>query len=265
MNVSYIVFSVLLYGATVYIGRFLRYLNSTFLVPSSADFALALSLISLLLTHNIDPSIVLLGALATAFLLWKSGGRQVLYLKGAAYAITLLIMPFLSYDAYEYARSMLTGFLFVNQTMLTFFVITSALTLFLMLFERPLLYSIFDPEYASFRGLKPGLWFALLTLTSILMGFTMTLSYGFLLAHVIALVASSSKEAKTSIVTFSVITLVLSSLTAIPLACAISAVVAKGVEVLLLRFRGQGKVQALRPTGLRGPRTDLPGVQKGAV
>jgi len=265
MNVSYLVLSFLLYGATLYLGRFLRYLNSTFLIPSSADFALALSLFSLLLLNKINSIIILIGAFVTALLLWKSSGRQVLYLKIAAYTFTLLIMPFLSYDAYEYARSMLTGFLFVNQAMLTLSALTLTMTLFLMIFEKFLLYSIFDPEYASFRGLKPALWLALLTLASILMGFTMTLSYGFLLAHVIALAASSSKEAKVSILSFLTIAFVLSFTTAIPLACAISAVAAKGVEVLLLRLRGQGKVWPLWQTSLRGSRTDVSGVQKGAM
>ncbi|NPA84426.1 MAG: hypothetical protein GXO07_00275 [Crenarchaeota archaeon] len=259
MDVSYWSLSVALYAVSLYLGTFLRYTGSTFLIPSSADFALALVLLSLLLFKNINVYLIIIGALITSIMLRRSGPKQVLYLKIGAYTVALTSLPLLDYDVYEYARSVLTGFLFVTPDMVALTSISLALTLLLFVNKKVLEFSIFDPEYAELVGLRPWLWLGLLSFSAITTGFAMALSYGFLLAHVVALSASGTTRFK-GVILFAAFSAVLSVLIATPLACALSATAVRGLEVLLLRRAGLLEVLRVWKARLPLPRRPVPGL-----
>ena len=261
MDVSYFVLLTLLYATTSFLGKYLRFLEGTFLIPASSDLALAVTVLSLLFFHEVNLPFLTASSLLIAFLIWRSKGRQVLYVKAIAYTTVLLALPYLSYDVYEYAQSLLTGFLFVNETMVALTLLTLISSFILFLFRKNLLYSIFDPEFASLKGLRPGVWLGLLSVSSILDGFSLTLSLGFLLAHVVALSASGARGGAKSLALFAIITLALSTFTAMPLACAASAAAVRGLEVLLLRLGGEGALRGLRASGVRKALAEVPGLR----
>ncbi|ABU81301.1 hypothetical protein [Ignicoccus hospitalis] len=251
MDVSFILLNSVLFATTSYVGKYLKYLKASFLVPASSDFALAATILSLYFLGRADATFLIFATIPVAAALWKSRGRQILYLKAIAYTVTTLMIPYLSYEVYEYAQSLLTGFLFVDPNMLYLSVITVTLTSVLVAFRKNVIYSIFDPEFAALKNMRPALWIGLLVVTSIIDGFSLTLSLGFLLAHVVALSAVGVRETPKAAVIFFVTSLALSSVVAAPLACAASAVAVRAGEVLLLRLLSGREVRGLRATGLR--------------
>ncbi len=263
MDVEYYLLGLALFLITSFIGKRLRYMKSTFLIPSASDFALAAAVLSLLLLGKVSIVVLLLAALLVSIVLSKTKGSQVLYLKIVAYTTVLLSLPYLSYDTYEYARSLVTGFIFVTPPLLTLTALSIAISIMIALFDFNLKASMFDLEFASFIGSYPRIWLSLLSFASIVLGFAMTFAYGFLLAHVIALSAAEARAL--ALVLYALLSALLMIFVPAPLASSLAAAVAVGVEMLLLRKIGETKVREVWKARMRLPLPALPGMRQRAV
>ena len=122
-----------------------------------------------------------------------------------------------------------------------------------ILYDKHISYSLFDPEFSELVGIKPKLWISVMLFLSVLVGFTMTFMYGFLIAHIIALSTFNVRNKRLALIIFILSVVALTNLPS-ALAVALGSVVAFAVDKMLLLWKSGSKdVSYLWKAFMRGP------------
>ncbi len=254
MNVDYLAASIITFALTLYLSNYLKATKSTFIIPSSADLAISISLLSILLFSKVSTWFVLLTGILLSVILTKVGhtSHAPLLIKVIGYSIALLIIPYISYEMYSYVASLVTGFLYLTPETIILVITDTILLITYLTFDNLIAYSFFDSEFSEIAGLRPKLWISLVLFGAVIVGFTMTFMYGFLIAHILALSSANIKNKKLGMLSFIAFTTVLITNIPAALAVALGSVLATAVDkVLLLWKRSSLKVSEVRKTAVR--------------
>ncbi len=248
MNVSYLVASLVTFAILLQLSKHLRATKSVFIIPSSADLAISVSLLSILLFSKISIFFIILMSVLISYGLTKAShiSHGPLLLKVIGYTIVLLIIPYISYETYSYVESLVTGFLYLTPQTIDLIGIDLVLLVIFLLFNDTITYSVFDTEFAKIAGLRPEIWISTIVFGSVIIGFTMTFMYGFLIAHVMALSATNIKNKRIGMLVFTMAMAILSINIPAALAAALGSVIATVVDkVLLLRKTSSFKMSKM--------------------
>ncbi len=254
MNVDYLVSSIVIFALTLYLSKYLRATRSTFIIPSSADLAVSISLLSILLLSKVSTWFILFMSILLSAILVKVGqtSHAPLLIKVIGYSMALLIIPYISYEMYSYVTSLVTGFLYLTPETVSLLIVDVTLLLIYLIFDTQIAYSFFDREFSEIIGLKPSLWVSLVLFGAVIVGFTMTFMYGFLIAHILALSSINIENKKLGIISFTVFTSLLITNIPAALAVALGSVLATVIDKMLLLWKGSSlKVSKVRKTAVR--------------
>ncbi len=254
MNVDYLASSIIIFALTLYLSKYLRATKSTFIIPSSADLAVSISLLSILLLSKVSTLFILIMSVILSAILVKVGqtSHAPLLIKVIGYSTALLIIPYISYEMYSYVTSLVTGFLYLTPETVSLLIVDAILLLIYLIFDIQIAYSFFDKEFSEIIGLKPSLWVSLVLFGAVIVGFTMTFMYGFLIAHILALSATNIKNRKLGIISFTVFTSLLIMNIPAALAVALGSVLATVIDKMLLLWKGSNlKVSKVRKAVVR--------------
>ncbi len=240
MNAEYLVASIITFTLTLYLSKYLKATKSTFIIPSSADLAISISLLSILIFSKVSTWFIILTSVLLSAVLTKVGhaSHAPLLIKVIGYSTALLIIPYISYETYSYVASLVTGFLYLTPETVNLVIIDTLLLIAYLIFDNFIAYSFFDSEFSEIVGLRPKLWISLILFGAVIVGFTMTFMYGFLIAHILALSGANIKNKKLGALSFVVFTTVLITNIPAALAVALGSVLATAVDKVLLLWRG---------------------------